>query len=201
MTPRPGRWSSIHWPDPPARGQSVDKRANSARGPAQVVDNPVAPCLSRRILWVLPEGADEPATDPQVLAQAGTRRNRRCLHRRGRNGAAVACSSGIDAGENVPSGVLLSLTLTVPQPDRVGEGPWARPSGQRHLEDNLAPGQDRGVRQCRRQVAADPVGDRLEGSLMRGADGQQLDAAAVSVVVLLPVVILERSCASHPRGR
>jgi len=54
------------------------------------------PWCRRRVSLVLPEGADELATGPQVLAQAGT------------NGAADACISGTGAGEEVPSGVSLS---------------------------------------------------------------------------------------------
>jgi hypothetical protein len=68
-----------------------------------LVDNAVVAVNGRDVISVLPEGADELATDPQVLAQAGT------------NGAADACISGTGAGEKVPSGVLLSAAWAYPR--------------------------------------------------------------------------------------
>ncbi len=77
------------------RGRPVDNRAIRACDGRNSWITPLPAAWVARVWFVLPEGADEPATDPQVLAQAGT------------NGAADACISGPGAGEKVPSGTLL----------------------------------------------------------------------------------------------
>lgn len=78
------------------------------------MDKPIVPAPQGTVWFVLPEGADEPTTDPQVLAQAGT------------NGTADACIGGTGGGEEVPSGVLLSPALG---PARAGNGTCAAGRG------------------------------------------------------------------------